>query len=95
VCFGVLLSLISPRLLIAVLFFFSDYLSRAYHSFVWPLLGFFFLPWTTLAYAFAINAHGSVTGIYLVAVVAAVLVDIGAVGGGGRYRRRFRLIERT
>jgi hypothetical protein len=90
-CLGILLSLISPRLFIAFLFFFTHYLSRAYHSFIWPTLGFFFLPWTTLAYAFAINAHGSVTGIYLVAVVAAVLVDIGAIGGGGRYRQRFYL----
>jgi hypothetical protein len=88
-CLGILLALFSPRLLIAVLFFFTDYLSRAYHSFIWPTLGFFFLPWTTLAYAFAINAHGSVSGIYLVAVVAAVLVDLSSHGGGGaRYRRR-------
>jgi hypothetical protein len=88
VCFGILLALISPRLFIAFLFFFTDYLSRAYHSFLWPLLGFFVLPWTTLAYAWAINAHGSVRGIYLVAVVAAVLVDLSSHGGGARYRRR-------
>jgi len=88
-CLGVLLALLSPRLLIAVLFFFTDYLSRGYHSFIWPLLGFFFLPWTTLAYAFAINQHGSVSGLYLVAVVVAVFVDLGSHGGGGaRYRRR-------
>jgi len=91
VCLGILLALISPRLLIAVLFFFTDYLSRAYHSFIWPLLGFFFLPWTTLAYAFAIDAHGSVSGIYLVLVVVAVFVDVSSHGGGGaRYRRRRR-----
>ncbi len=89
-CLGILLSLISPRLLIAVLFFFTDYLSRAYHSFIWPLLGFFFLPWTTLAYAFAIDAHGSVSGIYLVLVVVAVFVDLSSHGGGARYRRRRR-----
>ena len=90
-CLGILLALISPRLLIAVLFFFTDYLSRAYHSFIWPLLGFFFLPWTTLAYAFAIDAHGSVSGIYLVLVVVAVFVDVSSHGGGGaRYRRRRR-----
>ena len=86
-CLGILLALFSPRLLIAVLFFFTDYLSRAYHSFIWPLLGFFFLPWTTLAYAFAINAHGSVSGLYLVLVVVAVFADLSSHGGGARYRR--------
>jgi hypothetical protein len=88
-CFGILLSLISPRLFIAVLFLFSNYLDRAYGSFIWPLLGFFFMPWTVLAYAWAMNAHHSVSGIYLVAVIAAVLVDLSSHGGGGaRYRRR-------
>jgi len=32
-----------------VLFFFTNYLQRAYSDFVWPLLGFIFLPVTTLA----------------------------------------------
>jgi len=87
-CLGILLSLVSPRLFIAVLFVFTNYLNRAYGSFIWPLLGFFFMPWTVLAYAWAQNAHGSVSGIYLVAVVAAVLVDLSSHGGGARYRRR-------
>jgi hypothetical protein len=34
-----------------VLFLFSDLLSRAFDSWIVPLLGFFLLPWTTLAYA--------------------------------------------
>ena len=88
-CLGILLSLISPRLFIAFLFFFSDYLDRAYGSFFWPLVGFFFMPWTVLAYAWAMNANGSVSGIYLLAVIAAVVVDLSGHGGGGAtYRRR-------
>ena len=50
-CFLVLLALISPRLVLVVLWIFSDLLSRAFSSWIIPLLGFFFLPWTTLAYA--------------------------------------------
>ena len=30
---------------------FSDILSRAFDSWFLPLIGFFILPWTTLAYA--------------------------------------------
>jgi hypothetical protein len=87
-CGAILAALISPRLLIAILFFFSEYLDRAYGRWIWPTLGFFFMPWTVLAYAWAMNAHGSVEGLYLVAVVAAVIVDVGAHGQGARHQRR-------
>jgi hypothetical protein len=46
------------------------------------------MPWTVLAYAWAMNAHGSVEGLYLVAVVAAVIDDLGAHGQGARHQRR-------
>ena len=65
----------------------SDYLARAYQTFLWPLLGFIFMPYTTLAYALAKNEHGSVSGIYLVIVIIAVLVDLGAMGGAEKTRR--------
>ena len=45
-----------------------------------------------LAYAWAMNSHGSVEGVYLVAVVVAVLCDLGIVGGGAR-ARRFRIAD--
>jgi lipopolysaccharide/colanic/teichoic acid biosynthesis glycosyltransferase len=41
-----------------VLWLFTDYLARAYDEFVVPLLGFFLLPTTTLAYAVAHNEVG-------------------------------------
>src|ERR671937_237408 len=50
-CLLVLLALISPRLVLFLLWIFSDVLSRAFDSWIIPLLGFFLLPWTTLAYA--------------------------------------------
>jgi hypothetical protein len=77
-----------PRLALALVFLFSNYLGRAYDTMIWPLLGFFFMPLTTLAYAWAVNSHGTVTGIYLVVVVIAVLMDLGLVGGSGASARR-------
>jgi hypothetical protein len=62
-------------------------MSTAYQTFIWPLLGFLVMPYTTLAYAWAINSNGSVNGIYLVVVVIAVLVDLGSTGGSTRVRR--------
>jgi hypothetical protein len=67
---------------------FSNYLGRAYDTTLWPMLGFFFMPLTTLSYAFVINRHGSVDGIYLVLVVVTVLLDLGLVGAGSRTRWR-------
>jgi hypothetical protein len=77
-----------PRLALALVFIFSNYLGRAYDTMIWPLLGFFFMPLTTLAYAWAVNTHGTVTGIYLVVVVIAVLMDLGLVGGSGASARK-------
>lgn len=50
-CLVLLFALISPRLAIVALWLFGDLLSRAFESWWLPLLGFFLLPWTTLAYA--------------------------------------------
>lgn len=88
-CLLALLALIFPRLVIVLVWLFSDYLGRAYETMLWPLLGFLFLPLTTLAYAFAMNENaGTASGIYLVVIVLAVLVDLGILGGSRRTRRK-------
>ena len=84
------LALLFPRLVIIGLVIFSDYIGDAFQSWIWPLLGFVFMPLTTLAYAWAINSGGSVTGWYLAVVVVAVLLDFGLIGGGGASARRHR-----
>lgn len=76
-----------PRLVIALLVVFSDYIGRAMPSVIWPLLGFFFAPYTTLAYAWATNSSGGLQGFPLVVFVLAVLLDIGAIGGASKKRR--------
>ena len=45
------------------------------------------MPFTTLAYAWAINSNGSVSGFYLVVVILAVLMDLGSLGGGASQHR--------
>ena len=83
-CLIVLFVLLLPRTIMVVLWLFSSYLSTAYGTWVWPLIGFFVLPTTTLAYAVAQNRFGGVRGVGLVLVVVGVLVDLGALGGSGR-----------
>jgi hypothetical protein len=87
-CIVALLALAFPRILLLFIFFTSNYLDRAYHNLLFPFLGFLFLPLTTLAYAWVINSHGSIDGLYLVLVIVAVLVDLGLLGSGERSRRR-------
>jgi hypothetical protein len=87
-CLLALLALAFPRVVLLLLWLFTTYLERAINSVLILLIGFLILPLTTLAYAFAINSHGSVDGLYLVLIVVAVLVDLGLIGGGHASRRR-------
>jgi hypothetical protein len=84
------LALFVPRLVIVLVWIFSDFLGRAYETRLWPFLGFFFLPLTTLTYAFIINAGGSVSGWYLALFVLAVLSDLGLIGDSGKRARAAR-----
>lgn len=88
-CLVAAVALLLPRFAMILLVIFSDYMGRAYQTILWPVLGFIFMPYTTLAYAFAMNSNGSVSGFYLVIVIIAVLFDLGALGGGGQASRRF------
>ncbi len=87
-CLIALFALFLPRLTMVLLYLFSGYLQRAFQTALWPLLGFVFMPYTTLAYAWAINSNGSVSGVYLFVLIIAALVDLGVTGGSARSRRR-------
>ncbi len=80
-----------PRLVIILIVIFSDYIGTAYQTTIWPLLGFFFMPLTTLAYAWAIHeGGGSVSGFYLAVVIIAALIDFGLLGGASQSTSRAR-----
>lgn len=80
-CLIVLLALAFPRILLLLLFFFTNYLSVAYQGALVPLLGFLFLPVTTLAYAWLINARMPMEGFNLGLLILAVIIDVGSWGG--------------
>ncbi|MGZ5212285.1 MAG: hypothetical protein ACXWEJ_00225 [Actinomycetota bacterium] len=83
-CLMVLFALVAPRSIMFLLWVFTDYLSQAFGSFLWPLLGFFFLPTTTMAFAVAENELQGMKGWGLVVLILGVMVDFGLLGGGGR-----------
>lgn len=87
-CLVVLLAFISPRLALFAILIFSDLLSRAFDSWFVPFLGFFLLPWTTLAYAamWGVGANG-VSGFEWFIVILAFVIDLGSWANRGRARR--------
>ena len=87
-CLFVLLILAFPRVVLVLMFLFSTYLQRAYHDLIIPILGFIFLPLTTIVYAWLVNTHSALEGINLVYLILAVVIDVGGLGGGEFHRRR-------
>lgn len=86
-CLLVLFAFISPRLALFALFLFSDLLSRAFDSWFVPFLGFFLLPWTTLAYAVMWSSSDRVAGFEWFIVVLAFVFDLAAYVNRDRARR--------
>ncbi|MHC4780434.1 MAG: hypothetical protein ACYTFG_17830 [Planctomycetota bacterium] len=84
-CLVTLLALITPRVAMAGIWFFTDWIGRAYETTLWPVLGFIFLPYTTLAYMAAmLNNGGRVTGWWIVMVVVAVILDLSSDSTAGK-----------
>jgi hypothetical protein len=63
-------------------------LSRAFDSWFVPFLGFFLLPWTTLAYAVMWSSSNRVEGFEWFIVILAFVFDLGSYAQGRRERAR-------
>jgi len=88
-CFLLLAVLLFPRVVLVLMWFFSAYLQRAFHGgLALPVLGFFFLPLTTLVYAWEINNHMPTAGNNLIWLLIAVIFDLGGLGGGAHRQSR-------
>ena len=87
-CLVAVLALISPRLALVAVWLFSNMLSRAFDSWFLPVIGFFLVPWTTLAYTvmWDVGTH-EVRGFEWFIVVLAFTFDLGSYGGSRRARR--------
>lgn len=87
-CLFAIVALITPRFILIILWLFTNYLNTAFSSGWWGLLGFFFLPTTTIAYAIAQNEFTTVTGgieaMGIVLIVLGIVIDLGLLGGSGR-----------
>lgn len=86
-CVVAVAALIGPRVAIILWFLFDParWALAFAGSLVWPILGFLFLPWTTLVFVFL--APFGAGGLALLWLVLALIVDLSSYGGG--YRSRF------
>jgi hypothetical protein len=87
-CLVLLVFLAFPRIALVLLFLFTNYLQRAYHGLLLPLLGFLLLPLTTLVYAWMANTRQPIVGLNLLILIITVVIDLGGLGGGEYHRRR-------
>lgn len=87
-CLIILLLLGMPRVALLLLWLFGGgYLGRAFETALWPILGFFFLPVTTFAFAYAFNSlqpAGAVSDFGWLLVLIGLVMDLGLFGGGWR-----------
>jgi len=89
-CITTVLALLAPRVVMVFLFLLADWFHRAYETTVWPVLGFFFMPYLTLAYMAAKLDAGSVSGWWLALVIVAAIIDVGHWSHSGRHSRARR-----
>lgn len=88
-CILLLIALAIPRVILLLAFLFTDGYARAFETHAWPLLGFFFMPYGTLAYGAAmLNNNHALTGGWLIVFIAAIVLDVAHWGGGNTYRKK-------
>jgi len=94
-CLVVIVVLGFPRLALVLIWLLTDYTKTAFRTVLWPLLGFFFAPYTTLCYMWAANAtHHHIEGGWVFVVVVGVLFDLAAHGSAKRKRTRVVVVRK-
>jgi hypothetical protein len=87
-CFFAVLAFLGPRAAILVWWIIDQpRWNAAFDTFIWPLLGFIFLPWLTLAYVLVYP--GGIEGFDWIWLGLALLIDLSSwLGGGWKNRDR-------
>ena len=81
---------LGPRLVLLFVWLFTDRIDTVFEGSLIPLLGFLFLPFTTLAYLLVWNVQNGVSGAAWLLVVGGLLIDIGTYALS-RYASRLRI----
>jgi hypothetical protein len=79
------LALITPRLVIVLVYLFSNWFSGLFASVLWPILGFLFLPTTLLWYTAVQHWFGGQwTIVPIIGIVIALAMDVSPAGSRKR-----------
>ncbi len=87
-CLLALLAGFAPRVVLVILWIFTDLVDRAYSGFLVPLLGLLLFPYATLFYVLAYSPVTGVNGWGWAFVVLGFMFDLGHWAGGGATGRR-------
>jgi hypothetical protein len=89
-CLIVMLAAAAPRLVIALLWGFTERMTIAFNSGWVAVFGFVFMPYTSVMWALAYAPIKGVSGLGYLFVAFGFLCDIGSHAGGGQqaYARR-------
>jgi hypothetical protein len=75
-CLVTVVGIFCPRICMVFILLITDWFSKAYDSFIWPFIGFFVMPYTTLTYMGAMVNNGhSVDGGWLILMIIAIVAD--------------------
>jgi hypothetical protein len=84
-CLFAVFALLTPRLLIVVLWFFTNWFRGIFDSLLWPVLGLIFVPTTLLWYTAVQHWFGGQWSLWpIVGLVVALMIDISPAGGRRR-----------
>lgn len=88
-CFFTTLVLLGPRFAVLIWWLIRPvYFNAIFNTWIWPLLGLIFLPWTTLMYL--IVGGAGIVGFDWVWLGLALIADIASYSGGA-YGNRDRI----
>jgi len=69
--------LLLPRVVAVLLWFFSDWFAQAYDTWMLPVLGFIFLPYSMLWFSAVQNWYGGTWGAWqMIFMVIALIMDL-------------------
>lgn len=81
-CLLSILALLTPRIVVVLLWLFSSWFAGIFSSAIWPVLGFIFLPTTLLWYTAVVNWFGGDWGLWtIIGLVVALLIDVSPASG--------------
>jgi hypothetical protein len=79
-CILLVLALAFPRVIIVLLWLFTNFFHGVYHGIIIPVLGFLFLPLTLIVYTYIAKTYSQMGLPQFIALAIAVIIDLGLVG---------------